>query len=171
MKTLIFKSILIVGIALGIANYVFYLNSGKMLIDGLSSIELSSMLPSKSDIRNAVSVAKEIPSDVASSFDNNDDNEQAVYKWIDANGKVHYSSKPPEETTNAREVAIDPNQNIVQRVDTKPKVENKSAPTIAPTSLDIQTYSPETIEKLVNDAKEVQTLMNERTRKIEEAAN
>ncbi len=171
MKTLIFKSILILGIVLGIVNYMLYLHTGKMMIGELANIDISSVLPSKSELSI---MANDIPADIVSTFEGVVDDQQAVYKWTDANGKIHYSSEPPDNTLITETVVIDPNQNIVKRIETQPKEERAAGEpsvSVEPTALDIQTYKPETIETLIKDAKEVQTLMNERTQRLEEAAN
>lgn len=124
MKTLIFKSIVILVIIVSTSYYLYYLNTGKPLIDEIPSIDISTIVKSTRIIDYAV---KQSPT-----------NKNSVYKWIDENGKTHYSSEALNDK-NATEVAIDISPNFVREFEAK----------------------------AMHDAKEVQTLVDERDKKIE----
>ena len=101
--------------------------------------------------------------DSASVNDNN-----VIYKWTDAEGRVQFSSSPPPEGIEFTAKGYDPNTNLIQAVKIPTEeVELKSEETGSGkdvTSLDdiSDVYSPEKIEKLFNDAKNIEKLLNDR---------
>lgn len=100
---------------------------------------------------------------------------RTFYRWKDAEGKVHYSDKPPEGS--AGEVAsldIDPNTNLVPAVEAPPEPEpvaskvsdkKKSADSSSPTS----SYSPDAIKKLFEDANRIKQQALERNKLLQGA--
>ena len=92
------------------------------------------------------------------------------YKWYDAEGNVQFTTEPPPEGTEYVVKEYDPDTNLIQAVDTKPELfsstpAGEGATTIAPTEQtteETQAYSPESIEKLFEDTKNIQKLLNDR---------
>ena len=99
----------------------------------------------------------------ASGNDNN-----VIYKWTDAEGNLQFSSSPPPEGVEFTAKEYDPNINLIQAVEIPTEeVELKAEgtdPEKAVTSLDdiSNVYSPEKIEKLFEDAQNIEKLLNDR---------
>ena len=100
----------------------------------------------------------------------------SVYKWKDAEGNWQYSDKPPEGGT-AQQVLVGtdvnrdlapvplPSSNRTAQPQQKGKaILIKDSGGFSPT-----TISPEKIPTLINDAKDVQALMNNRQQQLDEA--
>jgi len=91
-----------------------------------------------------------------------------IYKWTDAQGQLQFSSSPPPEGTEYTAKGYDPNTNLIQAVEIP--AEEVEVKTEAPESgkpagsLDDigEVYSPEKIEKLFEDAKNIEKLLNDR---------
>jgi len=100
--------------------------------------------------------------------------EDIVYKWKDAQGEWHFSSTPPPQGVEYTVKGYDPNTNLIQSV--KPKIEEPD-PVKEPageTTVSVQNpgdvinaYSPDKIENLFNDAKNVQHLLEDRFKQQE----
>lgn len=98
-----------------------------------------------------------------------------IYKWYDSEGNVQFTSGPPPEGTDYTVKGFDPDANVIQAVrlpvagddatDVKSTSDGKS-----PFDLD-NPYSKETIEKLFEDARNVEKLLQERLRQQESAFN
>lgn len=108
------------------------------------------------------------------------DNEQPqatevkVFKWQDAKGHWHYGDKPPEhkpsqtlnvrtDTNIVRSVKIPPKKTV--QTPKKPATKPKKQPDMA---LPI-TLSPEKVGTLIQDARNVQSLVDKRARDIDNA--
>lgn len=101
--------------------------------------------------------------------------EDIVYKWRDDRGEWHFSNTPPADGIEYSAKGYDPNTNLIQSV--RPKAEVAEAPATEPddekaVSVDSpdavgNPYSPDKIEKLFNDAKNVQKLMDDRFKQQE----
>jgi len=147
---------------LGLANYMIYLKTGTLPFSSLPDLSPSSLIPNKSTVTNIVNkVSKEVPSNSEPG---------KVYKWTDEKGKVHYSTEPAQNTA-VEEVKVNLDANIVKRFEVPKKEEAKLPQNSAATSqenvpVSVNAYDPETIQQLIKDAKEVQTLMDERNEKI-----
>jgi len=102
-----------VGVMVGISNYVLYIMTGKSPFSKIPQISLSA--PSGDDIKRTLSGGKE-----------------TVYKWTDANGKVHYSSEAPADIESAQKMEVDPNVNLIEGIELQ--TENTSAQPQAPTT-------------------------------------
>lgn len=96
----------------------------------------------------------------------NSNSNTTVYSSVDDNGVMVYSDKAPPDSANAKSIIIDNNVNLIPA--TPP---NKKAPTIEPDSAidksaDISATTPytepEKIIKLLNDAKNIQDVLNDR---------
>ncbi|MGH1487754.1 MAG: DUF4124 domain-containing protein [Cellvibrionaceae bacterium] len=101
-------------------------------------------------------------------------NEVAVYRWKDAEGNWQYSDTPPGNNT-AEQVLVNTNLNrdLVPEfkpskvADTKPK--SGKALLIKDSSISPTTVPMDKIPELVDDAKNVQQLMDDRTKQLEKA--
>jgi hypothetical protein len=102
-----------------------------------------------------------------------DKNVTQVYKWQDASGEWHFSSEPPPAGTKSSIETYRSDVNIVQAP--PPPVEVVPEATEQPDS-DIPTTAapllpitdPERVQQLINDAKNVQELVNNRQQNIEQ---
>ena len=101
--------------------------------------------------------------------------EDVVYQWKDAEGNLHFTSDPPPEGVEYVAKSFDPNANVIQSV--KPKAESEVAgggSGVAAVEQDAEDgeignpYTPEKVEKLFKDAREVQEKLNERYQKQQE---
>jgi len=93
-----------------------------------------------------------------------------IYKWKDAKGVLHFTSKPPPAGIEYTSKGYDPNTNLIQSVkieEEKPIEPFADAPKIEKPSDLVNVYSPDKIEKLMKDAKNVQKLLNQRNQKLE----
>jgi len=95
-----------------------------------------------------------------------------VYKWQDSEGTWHYAESP-NETGTSEEIWVDPNTNVVEAIKVPKKntgVEEKSK------SSDFNIPSPTTIgpnkiKQLVNDANNIQELIDKRAEHIEQSTH
>lgn len=109
--------------------------TGKMPSFSISAPKLSNVLPAK---------------------------KENAYKWTDANGVVHYSSEPPELAQTAEILELDPNANIIQGLPERQEAETNKQKPSAPALPQGNPYNPATVKKLIDDAKNVQTMLNKR---------
>ena len=103
--------------------------------------------------------------------------EDVVYQWKDAEGNLHFSSDPPAEGIEYTTRSFDPNTNVIQSVKKKDDSSLVASDTPGSASKDGQgeeeggignPYTPQKIEKLFDDAREVQEKLNERYQKQQE---
>lgn len=98
--------------------------------------------------------------------------QQTFYKWQDAQGHWHMSDLVPDGV-NAQPVQVDTAANILQRVEIpKPSSAEKNSPSaeIASAAPGIpMTVNPADIPKLLEQAKDVQNLMDERVQQLDKA--
>ncbi len=96
------------------------------------------------------------------------------YQWRDAEGNLHFTSEPPPAGVDYTLKGYDPKANVIQAV--KPAAvasETEAEPTAQPYPQtrepgDIgNPYSQESIEKLFNDAKNIEKMLNERLQQLE----
>ena len=96
------------------------------------------------------------------------------YRWYDADGNVQFTTEPPPEGVEYTVKGYDPDTNLIQAV-TAPAEESpqepaaeKARPGLDPGALD-NPYSPENVKKLIDDAKNVQKILNQRYQDQESA--
>ncbi len=97
-----------------------------------------------------------------------------IYRWTDREGVVHFTNTPPPEGVEYTVKGYDPNTNLIQSVEPL-KAEEPAArkPVQAarktPSSLKEigNPYSVEKVEKLMEDAQNVQKLLEDRLKKQE----
>lgn len=148
MKKLLFKVVVLVAVMLAVP---YYLLGGGSLPDFMKGI--SQEAPNKPmNISNAVT-----------------DKDVTVYKWVDDQGRTHFSSTPPTgQETETMQLRAD--ANVVQAVKTPDKEEEEAAAgsvlSLGKAASDGEglpnPYSPEGVKQLIEDAKNVQELLNKR---------
>lgn len=156
----------------GMSTYLLYVKTGKVPEVSLPDVDIKSQLSSIESLTSVVSNKLEI---------NSSSDSQMLYKWTDDNGNVHYSTEPPSQQKTARKISVDPNVNVMKAFKpTKPPVgdlqNNGSAsgndipgPTEKVTLT--SAYNPKAVKKLIDDAKGVQSLVDERAKALEDASN
>ncbi len=157
MKKLIIKCVVMVTIFLGISQYFVYLTTGKKPLEGwFDGWETPDISTINMDAINMGALKDVIADDTAPTGN------QTIYKWVDDNGVTQYSeSPPPEEASTATETLnVNPDTNIVQGLAPKEENPENNPPQVALPKGPI--YSPETIQKVMGDAQNVQNLLNER---------
>lgn len=146
MAKMIFKMVVMLVVVVGVSNYALYIMTGKT---PFSANDLKMPDISAPSVDSLVNGGK-----------------TTAYKWTDENGVVHYSSEPPPEKQQVEVLEVDPNVNLVQGIQKKEEV---PGPGSQP-SLDLPSgnvYSPENVQKLIQDAKDVQQKLNERYKEQE----
>jgi hypothetical protein len=101
-----------------------------------------------------------------------------VYQWNDSKGNIHFSTEPPADGINFIVKGFDPNANVIQAVKL-PEIEAPAEPVAADaTASDGQdsprlenTYNREDIQKLIDDSKNIQQLLNQRRNNQNSAIN
>ncbi len=152
MKKLFVKIAMMLFVMLGISNYGFYLMTGQLPFSGFSLPDISA--PDLNPLNNQPETA---------------------YKWVDEKGITHYSNEKPPELSVASPtekeievIEVDPRANIIQSVET-PKDRDSSNTTISP--IDGPLYKPENVQKLLNDAKNVEKVLQERQKEQDKIIN
>lgn len=147
MKKLIIKCIIMAALFMGVSQYFVYITTGKTPFDNFNIPNFSL---NKQSISNFAS-----------------DGKQTVYKWVDEKGVTQYSAQAPSADQQVKTLEIDPNMNIVQglQMPEDEKEEESSKPEISMPTGPI--YSPESIKKLVDDAKNIEKLLQDRMDKQE----
>ncbi len=100
-----------------------------------------------------------------------------VYRWKDAEGNWQFSDAPPANTTTAAEqvmVSTDVNRDLApvftpSPVEVATPKKSGKAILIKDRSLSPTTISPDKISTLVDDAKNVQNLVDDRQKQLEDA--
>lgn len=149
MGKLLFKVVVMLAITIGVSNYAMYLMTGKMpMSDFFSKASVSG--PDMPEVSNLLPKGSE-----------------RAYKWTDENGVVHYSSEAPEHV-NAETMNVNPDTNLIQGIQKTAKEEKiEQAPPTQPLMPQGNIYNPGTIRKLMDDAKGVQSKLNERYEELE----
>ena len=107
--------------------------------------------------------------------DDNLEGKDLFYRWTDSEGNIQFTSEPPPDGVEYIVKGYDPNANVIQSVKL-PQQENQTEeddPVVGTDSPeDIgNPYSPETIKKLFEDAKNVEELLNQRLKDQEAQLN
>jgi hypothetical protein len=103
-------------------------------------------------------------------------NQDIVYQWRDAEGSLHFTSQPPPEGTEYTMKGYDPSTNLIQSVnlEEKSKTDQSASDTEQSNTSQVKSasdignpYSPEKVEKLFKDAKNIEKLLNDRMKQQE----
>lgn len=98
---------------------------------------------------------------------------QSFYKWQDENGSWHYSDQP-QAGQNIETVTVDTNVNLIQGLKVEKKKEYAVAKTNKPAAEMPSVPLPMTVPldkvtQMLDDANNIQQLMDDRTDQIERA--
>lgn len=169
MLKFLFKISLVVLILFGLGNYANYLITGKAPDISINKPTLPSINISK------------LTDSLSDKFKSNNEEEQNavkntyLYKWRDAKGVIHYTSeKPSGEIENLESIKLSNKTNIVPAVSESEAIhENATQQLPKSTSTDFPSniYSPEGVKDLIDQAKDVQNLMNEQFTQQENSIN
>lgn len=175
MTKLLLKICLVLGLAIGASHYMLYIMTGKSLFSSFTVPLSKSSLPQLSSLKlptldtSNIQIPK-LPESLASlKVPETSHTPQTLYKWIDEHGVTHYTSEKPKHASTT--LNIDPNVNIIQSIsanDTR-TAQKKSSQTDTSQRKEKEEphkYAPKNIKGLVNDAKNVQSLINERRQNI-----
>ena len=88
------------------------------------------------------------------------DKKVQVYKWRDEHGVMQFGNMPPPTVSNAEQLVLDPNHNLVQAVKVPEKKEEKSAP--AASSDMPNPYSVKGMKKVMDDARGIEDMLQKR---------
>jgi hypothetical protein len=105
--------------------------------------------------------------DLPAAGGNDGTTDNLVYKWRDAEGVLQFSTQPPPPGIEFSVKGYDPNTNLIQSVKPEQVPVTEAAAVVrqpqTQTEVDIgNPYSPDNVKKLINDAKQVQELINQR---------
>lgn len=113
----------------------------------------------------------EIP-DSINSLDNKSQSsgKDIIYKWRDRKGDLHFTTAPPPKGVEYTVKGYDPNANLIQSIkistEETEQPEQTGQQTQTKKSVDIgNPYSPEKVEKLIEDAQNIEKLLNDRVKK------
>jgi len=155
-------------LVLGVAG-LFFINKP----DGNPWLSMDDLTPNISSIKRSVSDA--IPDQLVGGSDGNFlDEKVSVYKWRDAEGNWQFSDTPPKNI-NAQQILVgtDVNRDLAPLPPSpstpaeQPK--NGKALLIKDSGFSPTTISPDKVSKLVDDAKGVQGLMDDRQKQLDTA--
>lgn len=166
MKKLIFKCLSMVFIFVGISQYMMYLMTGKSPLADLKwpsfSLDEAASTLSSGQLSNLNPVA----------------GKDVVYKWVDAQGVTQYSHEPPPDSVASKRLELDENTNVIQGLKLPEEEaaasgqqngtgQQNPVPQLALPEGNL--YSPQNIKKVIDDAKNVQKMLNERVGQQEQA--
>lgn len=116
-----------------------------------------------------VSISKNIP------LVTPDENETTVYKWQDDTGEWHFSGQPPPAGISSSVETYRSDVNLTQAppppVEAKPDPVENTADIPSGSAALLPITDPERVKQLIEDAKNVQNLVNERQQNIEQHLN
>jgi hypothetical protein len=99
---------------------------------------------------------------------------QLFYKWQDDDGTWHYANQPPAEK-NTETVTVNTNTNLIQglrvaKENEQPIIEKNLQPKVENSPMALPMTVPiEKISKILKDANNIQKLMDNRNKKIQQA--
>ena len=164
MTRLILKISFIACILYGLGNYASYLMTGN----------LPSIVKQPPEIP-AFNISK-LTRSVSTKYKGNNEEEitenKYLYKWRDANGVMHYTSDKPPEDINYKSIRLSNDTNVVPAVSESDATNAHPVQQQLPsTEIPSNVYSPEGIEQLFNQAKDIQNLVNEQFEQQEVISN
>ena len=126
-------------------------------------------IPDMSDLMSSKNL---VPSNTRS------DGEDIFYRWNDAQGNVHFTTVPPPDGIEYTVKGYDPNTNVIQAL--KILIEPNSLES-APTGTDSgangstpsvdNAYNPDKVQKLINDTRNIEKLLNQKYENQNSAIN
>lgn len=136
------------------------------------SLQISSQLLSKSSntFHQALTSVKQASDSLASSIYNDTANKEIannkIYKWQDNNGQWHYADSPNPDGDSI-EFILDPKHITVVKAEDTSILNSSSSTNTGALDLHIpHVITPESIDKLVNDAESVEHKLEQRNKEI-----
>ena len=172
---LLIKSLTVVVIVTGVGSYSSYLLTGLWPWQTINLPSISDLSASGEALLDQV---EQITPDLTVPAS---DSTTTVYKWRDKEGVWHYSNTEPPQHSNAETLHLETNVNVLPASETPATTSDSSqmikTPATAaksdqkPTEDNSQPslYSSEGIQKLMQDARNVQELMNNRAAEQQQA--
>lgn len=152
MKKFALKIVLMLAIVVGLSNYGLYLMTGQL---PLARLELPDFTAPDLSAANPLK-----------------DKTEKAWKWVDENGVTHYSTEAPAQQHLAQEIEVDPNTNLIQSIPVlKEKETKESSETTSITPVEGPIYDPKNIQQLMENAKKVEQVLQERHERQEEILN
>lgn len=104
------------------------------------------------------------------------DGKDIFYKWYDDKGDLHFTSEPPAPGVEYIVKGYDPDANVIQAVKIPPKAVEKDAKVATPTNAKksgntTSPYSSDSIQKLFEDARNIEKLLDQRAQKQDYATS
>ena len=100
-----------------------------------------------------------------------------IYQWFDSEGNIQFTTDPPPQGIDYQVRQFDPDANVIQSI-SPPSGETPAASgesgtenSSTPVDLEISPFSPDSVKKLIEDARNVEKLLDERFRGQESAIN
>ncbi|OUS04053.1 hypothetical protein A9Q90_07595 [Gammaproteobacteria bacterium 54_18_T64] len=164
IKRLVFRIVMMLAFSAGIMSYMASINGidVRQFLPAFEPPQLSRLkLPAMPDIKLPGADAQKPTI-------------SKVYKWRDENGTWHFSENLPEGVTAEQTIFLNSETNIIQGWPDPPPVNTATEPNNAPTqaitpSAKLNPYSKKAIEKLFDDARGVQDIMDKRSQNLERA--
>lgn len=146
----------------GLLNYALYLKTGESPLKNIQWGMPKVKLPEVT-----------MPDISLPEFGSGEGEVATVYKWVDEHGVINYSQTKPEGVSQFDTMAVDPNTNLVQGdplPEPTPEPVKKTEAVQQPSLPDMNLLpTPDRVKKLMDDAKNIQVQMNERTQLLEDA--
>ena len=141
---------------------------GKTLMS-LSDIALPDFsMPKMPNFSKAFKGSEPIPGD-----DSNLAGKDVFYQWYDAEGNLQFTSEPPAQGIEYTVKGFDPDTNVIQAIKAPPEQDEAETDEQKSAKADDfgNPYSGDSIKKLLDDAKNVEKLLNQRLKDQESALN
>lgn len=146
--------------------------------DGTPWMNLDDVLPTRVSIEGHWAKLTNSLSQVTNMAGRELGNEQIgktqVYRWRAADGSLRYSDTPPavidgDEHKGVETLFVDPNRNLIQGLPEAPVApESTEEPAAESSAVPMpMTVSPEQAKNLMDDARNIQTLIDERSQALE----
>ena len=169
IKRLLFRIFLMLAIVVGIMSYVASINGIdiRQFAPTFERPQLPSFkLPTMPAIKLPTGNGEDVPPAGISK----------IYKWRGDDGSWHFSEQLPEGVTPEKVIFLNAETNIVQSLPQPEKTQQAIAAIDEPAAsqpatqpVNLNPYSQQAIEKLFNDARGVQDIMDQRNRQLEQA--
>ena len=115
------------------------------------------------DMPDLLSSKKLVPSNTRSG------GKDIFYRWNDAQGNIHFTTEPPPGGIEYTVKGYDPNANVIQAIKTptEPDPLESAAKATDPgaegSTLSVDNaYNPDKVQKLINDTRNIEELLNQR---------
>lgn len=139
-------------------------------MDGDASLEVSNPIPSFiSDLFDFKKWGKDITKASGKAMGDEHAGQTKIFRWTSADGTKQFSNVPPTGV-EFETVWVDPDANIIEALKPPPrkKAASSSNSTTSQASIpSLLTVSPDKVKKLVEDARKVQEMSDERAKTLE----